>query len=246
MAPLHWNWWALFAPLSSIIIGQLHVLLQMRPVGGGARSIGNAYKAVPESAIVIVGIDAIGGFLLMGLLLLVAPTGPKEFIQLVKDAPPVGWAVVGFAGPFVSDRSFVGSFVRGKVEQLIPLTLPAEPRHPEGSSDAWRLRNEAVHSLVDALWKIVKRAYHPKLVALRTCIEEQLESGKTEATDFVRYVEDFYEVGKKVKRTTPPTVATYLRLFASTDHPSEQVEIAKSLAFATLNTGEWSPVEVFC
>lgn len=243
-APVGWTPWVIMAGVSAVLAGQAHVLLQLRPVGGGARSILSAIRTSGASFATIVVIDFIGGLALGCAYALLGATQPAEAVTLITNHPVLGWALIGLLGPVLSDRTFAGTFIRGKFDPLLPNR--AHPADGSEGSSAWRLRTEAVASLVDSLWTVVRRETFPKYRALKTGVKRAMSAGEIRPSEVVYLLNDFYAHSKSKPCAF---LSEQLNALALEDEDvldirEDSAERLVTVAITMLNDGHWDPIQL--
>jgi hypothetical protein len=236
-----WTWWVLLAGASSVVVGQGYLLLQLRQVGGAVRSMVGAYRRAWESVITIIVIDLVGGLALAVAFAFFGVSQPDAMVQVFHEHPAAGWILLGCFGPVISDRAFAGSFIRGKFDPL----LPNREAHPESGSSAWRLRNEAIATLVDSLWRIVRDNSFNRYLALKSSVKRTMSNRRVKPSDVVFLFSDFYSTSKsKPSDFVSSRLERLSRPGRDIDRDRDCREEVLQVAVKMLHEGHWDPIEV--
>lgn len=238
------SWWIAFAALGALIVGQLKLLLRLRSVGGGVRSICEATRSEPSHYLTIVVVDSVTGLLLALLVALLKPSA-SLLVRSFDVSPFVGWTIVGSLGPYIADKGFVTSLLKGRLSSILPGAAEAEK---EVATQSWGLRREAVEEIRRALWNVVRRKVRAEFFRLRWCIEEGILLGGIDADYFIDDVDDYLrEFGGMVSGSH--VAAARIQLPPYRDRSAdERVHLGRivALAVALLRDEAWSVIENYC
>lgn len=238
------SWWVLFAALGGFAVGQMSLFLRLRSVGGGVRSTLQAISDERMSYAIVVLIDSVTGLLTALVFGLVAPSA-FVVTRFFGWSEPLGWIAIGSLGPWIADRGYSGSLLKGRLATFLPGVGATED---EIATESWRLRREAVDALRRSLWRVVRRSVSSEYIRLRTCVEEKLTNGDIDADIFVADVDDYIRVIRagrrsaevdRARRELPPYAD---RSLDEKTHRSTVIE----LACAMLDDQGWDVVEQYC
>jgi hypothetical protein len=237
----------LVAGVGSVLAGFLHVLLRARLAGGGLGTLKRALESRTDAVLTIAAIDFIAGVLAALVGAVAGASEPGGLVRFVNAHPLPGWMAVGLVGPFLSDRLFSGSIVRGRFDPRaarvrgneVDLRRLAESRGTRISDDAWRLRAESLKSIEMQVWIQVQRALGDEADRLRACVDSL-------AVDNVRMLARLPMHARDLQNLPRRIIEALDRVEAVSPNDPSYADLLLALAEEMLLGRVWEPIEVLC